>query len=379
MALRSVFICKNEYPYFEEIQVEMDWFGGFAKSQKRKCELSLHLNFGSRYNNKVLEISSSSLNPLGTELSAMNLKKQTERGTTSVESAFQSSRIYYDGDEKIGPHPEFLFLDGRECKRRVKELSRGIHSYNYEFDNMVFNAPDYHISLFYDYLYLNALLEEENKTVREGLINGGFTAFTDLATKALNSQARSCALFVSLYNLGLIDKVRNYNSYLNLFRVGNLDGTFIALEGAYNNVQLLNKNGSIKLLSPCVSKSVSIEDVENYYRKYFSHLTNKKSDKYKRKGVYDVDLSSMSFQKVFYDTELVGLRVTGKNGCIDISKDLISLDIESLDLPSVYLIYRDELYISEVEYNNEVVYPSVNELNTDILEKIENALLSLYN
>lgn len=58
----------------------MDWFGGFAKSQKRKCELSLHLNFNKELDNKVLEISCSSLNSLGNQLSAMNLKKQTSRG-----------------------------------------------------------------------------------------------------------------------------------------------------------------------------------------------------------------------------------------------------------------------------------------------------------
>lgn len=184
MAVRSVFITKDTYPYFEEVYVTMDWFGGFAKSQKRKCELSLHLNFNKSLDNKVLEIYSSSLNPLGSQLSAMNLKKRTSRGVTSVESAFQSSRVYYDGDEKIGPHHEFLFLDGKECKKRVKELSRGIHSYEYEFDGMNFNAPDYHILLFYDYLYLNALLEEENKTVREILLNEGFNCFYRFSDKS---------------------------------------------------------------------------------------------------------------------------------------------------------------------------------------------------
>ena len=374
MAVRSVFITKDTYPYFEEVYVTMDWFGGFAKSQKRKCELSLHLNFNKSLDNKVLEISSSSLNPLGSQLSAMNLKKRTLRGVTSVESAFQSSRVYYDGDEKIGPHHEFLFLDGKECKKRVKELSRGIHSYEYEFDGMNFNAPDYHISLFYDYLYLNALLEEENKTVREILLNEGFTAFTDLATKALNSQARSCAIFVSLYKLGLIDKVKDYDSYLELFRVGNKDGHFISLDGAYKDVQLLRKSNAVSLLRPCINKTVSVEDVEVYYRKYYSHLTNKKFDDYKRLGVYDIDLSSMRFQKVYYENDLVALRVVGINGGIDIPVALLDSDFEFKVKDSISLQFYDDMYISETEYKNKVVYPSLNELNDDIMFKVKEQL-----
>lgn len=36
MAERSVFISKTEYPFFEEVRVEFDWFSGFALSQKKE-------------------------------------------------------------------------------------------------------------------------------------------------------------------------------------------------------------------------------------------------------------------------------------------------------------------------------------------------------
>ena len=45
MAERSVFISKAIYPFFEEVRVNIDWFGGFALSQKRKSEIGLHQNF----------------------------------------------------------------------------------------------------------------------------------------------------------------------------------------------------------------------------------------------------------------------------------------------------------------------------------------------
>ena len=81
MAERSVFISKVSYPYFEEVRVNMEWFGGFALSQKRKCQIGLHQNFLECYpNEKVLEISSASLQSLGVKLSAMNLKIRTKEG-----------------------------------------------------------------------------------------------------------------------------------------------------------------------------------------------------------------------------------------------------------------------------------------------------------
>lgn len=211
MAKRGVYVSKKEYPFFEEIFTEFDWFGGFALSQKRKTEISLHRNFTDSYpDRKVLEVSSSGLYRLGFDLSAMNLKKETIDGITSVESAFQSSRVYNDGDEKIGPFPEYKFINGKECKGLVKEASRGLRSYEYRFDGMTFYAPDFHISLFYDYLYMNSLLENSNKEVFEKLISSGYNAFTDLATKSLNSQARSLAIFMGLYSAGRLEEIKKH-------------------------------------------------------------------------------------------------------------------------------------------------------------------------
>ncbi len=276
MAERSVFISKNSYPYFEEIKVQLDWFGGFALSQKRKCEIGLHQNFLTKYPDyKVLEISSASIYKLGTNLSAMNLKKNTKEGLTTVESAFQSSRIYHTPNGNIGPFPEYLFLPGKECKKIVKEKSQGLHSFEYEFDGMKFYAPGFHISLFYDYLYLNALLEPENREVTEELLEGGYDAFTDLATKSLNSQARSCAVFVGLVRAGRIEEVKEYDSFLKLFRT-TADGK--PVDGsAYENVQLLVKD-KVHLLSPVVSCYLNKEKVEAYYSEHYGMLTNKKTE-----------------------------------------------------------------------------------------------------
>lgn len=272
MAEKSVFISKTTYPFFEEVHVVIDWFGGFAMSQKRKCQIGLHQNFKLEYpEEKILEISSASLISLGARLSAMNLSKRTKNGITSVESAFQSSRIYSDGIKTVGPFPEYLFFSGKECKKLVKEASEGMHSYRYAFDGLIFHAPTHHISQFYDYVYMNALLEPENAVVRNQLLQDGYTSFSDLATKSLNCQARSVAIFVGLVKAGLIDEIRDYSSYLKLFRT-QADGK-AASSAAYENVQLIYKN-KVKLWAPVVSCRFHKDDVEVYYVEKCNVLTN---------------------------------------------------------------------------------------------------------
>lgn len=274
MATRSVFIPAARYPYFEDVSVNMPWFGGFAIQQKRRCYLSQHLNFlaDPRYSGyKPLEISSASHVPVGSALSAMNLKKYCNRLGRDVimESAFQASRIYIRADgTQIGPFPELLDIPGKDCKKQVKELSEGLHSYHYRFDGMDFPAPAFHISLFYDWLYLNALCEKSNRETREALISGGYNAFTDIATKSLNSQARSCAIFVSLSQLGLLDRVRSFESYMELFRV-DLTKQDHAGKGAWDNVQRLVHNGYKPLHLP-VPQRVSAEEVKAYYDQTFA-------------------------------------------------------------------------------------------------------------
>ena len=122
-----------------------------------------------------------------------------------------------------------------------------MHSYQYEFDGLTFYAPAHHISQFYDFLYLNALLEPENDAVRIQLLEEAYTSFTDLATKSLNCQARSAAIFVGLVRAGLIDEVRDYASYLSLFRTTE-NGEAVSSK-AYENVQLLCKD-KVRLLPP---------------------------------------------------------------------------------------------------------------------------------
>ena len=265
MAERGVFFVKESYPFFEEVNVCFPWFGGQSLKQRQRCVLSLRLNLLGGYPDvQFCEISSGSPDDIGRSLSAMALSKRLSDGRiTTVESAFQSSRIYKDkaSGEVIGPFPDMIMLPGRDCKRQVKELSRGLHSYEYSFEGMWFPAPIFHISLFYDYLYLNALTEPENAQTARGLQESGFDVFSDLASKALNTQARSCAIYTALYRLGLLDRVRDYDDYLELMRVDTGNRNDYSAKGAYSQVQLLNGKGGVRLLRPAVAQTADKEAV----------------------------------------------------------------------------------------------------------------------
>lgn len=379
-AIRSVFLSKPTYPFFEEIRVSMDLFGGFALSQKRKTERSLHRNFLAAYpESHPLEISSASLNPVGRALSAMHLTKTTSSGKlTSVESAFQSSRIYRDGSEQIGPFPEYLYADGREAKKEVKAASRGLHSYEYMFDGIHFGAPDFHISMFYDFLYLNALTEKDNTETTRRLLEGGFDAFSDLATSSLNSQARSCAIFVGLVKAGRIEEVKTVFSFNRLFRVSP-DGQAMGRE-SYENVQLLDSKGNITLLSPVVLLVVGREEILYEYDRFYGHLSNKKHDDgFIRPSVMEAvdilkeDINRTQIFKMMYRDNAIGYRISGAAGCINIPPVLFP-GRERKDIETIQMTKYDNTFLSKNEIDAHVMWPWLNETHKDVLPFFEHLI-----
>ena len=70
MAVRPVYEVKECAPFFNCVNVEFEWNGGFAKSQKQKNIRALHENYQyCRTDKSVLEISSKSMQDDGEALS----------------------------------------------------------------------------------------------------------------------------------------------------------------------------------------------------------------------------------------------------------------------------------------------------------------------
>lgn len=210
MASRPVFVVNSNSPYYKAINVEFKWSGGFAKSQSQKNIVALHNNFLAEFpEHKILEISSKSLQELGTNLSAFSLVKFVpEIGETPVECIYQGSKVFSNG----GPYTDLYYKTPKETKTDERLKNSG-HLIGYRFGDVDYPVTD-NVS-FYDYIYILALME--NPDLSKELLQ--YSAFTDIIftpNKSLNCQAKSAAIFKSLYDNGLLDCTSDFDKMISI-------------------------------------------------------------------------------------------------------------------------------------------------------------------
>lgn len=194
MAKRKTFVVSLN-DIFEEKEIDFVFYSGFSITQKQKSIESLHNAIKELYYDaEILEISSKSPIELGRKLSAFNLKLDG----IALENIFQSSKVFEYG----GPYEDLLSKTPIEAKKdpRIKDSGRIIG-----FKYQGINYPTIPKTLFYDWIYCQALYSD--KELMSSIINYDF--FTDIEfnhEKSLNCQARSAAIFVSLYQKGLLEE-----------------------------------------------------------------------------------------------------------------------------------------------------------------------------
>jgi len=200
MAKRPVYIPqKNGNLEVAEKAIEFQWYPGMSKSQKQKSIASLHEAAERKNISSILEISSKSVIELGVSLSAFNLFITTKRykKTFSVESAFQGSKVFQRG----GPYVDLLKKTSREAKKDIRLRESG-NLLKFIFFKQEFSLKPR--TLFYDWLYINAL--NQNESLAEQVLK--YSAFTDIEfnpRKSINCQAYSAALYVSLSYSSLLE------------------------------------------------------------------------------------------------------------------------------------------------------------------------------
>lgn len=200
MAERPVFVpISNGMRFVDEVPVSFRWHPGMAPTQKKRNVEALHEAASSRGLTHLLEISSKSDREIGRRLSAFHQKVRLKDGTIiSLESAFQGSKVFENG----GPFTDLFYVEPRDAKRdpRLKDSGKLVR---FEFDGEQF--PLYPKSVFYDWLYANAIFPEREWLRRLDKLDG----FTDIEfnpQKSVNCQARSCAFFVALEKRHLLDQ-----------------------------------------------------------------------------------------------------------------------------------------------------------------------------
>ena len=197
MAERTFFVPKISFPYFEERVVIFDYSHGFALSQQQKSIRSMHEAISTSSNfSKILEVSTKSESQAGVLLSAFNLKPNSQVQGTSVESVYQSSKVFVNG----GPYSDIASKSSRDAKKdeRLKCSGDLVH-----FEYMGIVWPLIKSPNFYDYLYVGALIQSLFLAEIDE-----YEAFTDFAYstrpgkpklgKSWNCQARSIAIFKGL-------------------------------------------------------------------------------------------------------------------------------------------------------------------------------------
>lgn len=211
MANRPVYVSIPRPPFYQRVDVEFTFNPGFSTTQKRKNIEAIHQAFLRKYPDKApLEISSKSMNPLGVNLSAFNLKKRIPslKIEIPVENVYQGGKKFVCG----GPYTDLYYISPKDAKRDERlKLSGPMRAFTFE-------GVDYPLEPkngFYDWLYIQAI--HERKDIGEEIQN--YNAFTDVEfnpEKSINCQARAAAMFVGIAKAGLLDMTRDFYEFCKL-------------------------------------------------------------------------------------------------------------------------------------------------------------------
>ncbi|MCI1477819.1 MAG: hypothetical protein LKH93_00760 [Clostridium beijerinckii] len=203
MAQRPAWTIKDDLIKCEYF--EFQWNGGFALIQKQKNINNLHKAIYNKYGEKSLEVSTKSDLQLGKEASAFNLKCNGY----FVENIFQSSKVYSEG----GPFIDLLNKSPKEAKKDERHLKYGA------LKEFFYNDVHWELTprtAFYDYLYINALLQSTSMEFLEC-----YQWFTDIEfnpKRSINCQARSIAIAKYLFENNKMDKLNNVKAWVQFHR-----------------------------------------------------------------------------------------------------------------------------------------------------------------
>lgn len=249
MTNRPVYLPKLTRPFYKIENFSFDWNPGQSIAQKQKNSQILRGLYKEKYpQGKILEASTKSDTEEGKSLSPFNLtlRLPSLRKAFPVENIFHASKAFRHG----GPYVDLLGVSPTAAKNDPRLLDSG-EIVHFVMEGKKYPAePDY---LFYNWLYLRALLANPQQAA--SVKNAD--AFCDIEynpSKGKNNQARACAIFHSLSELGLLEKAKDFEGFKSIMMA--LDNTEIKEQsGRTEGAQNLNE-----LRSPKKRTSFSVGD-----------------------------------------------------------------------------------------------------------------------
>jgi len=201
MAERPIFIPTPDEPEFvKAVLFNFVWNSGFAPIQKKKNIKALHEAAATACYSPLLEISTKADEKLGRHLSAFHLKVHSEQsGDIPLECAFQGSKVFELG----GPFTDLYFAEVRAAKGDPRLQNSG-KIVGFHFDGLKF--PLEPKTVFYDWLYINAIFPHREWLRTRLCRYAGFTDIEFNPSRSINCQARSCALFAALMAKNLLER-----------------------------------------------------------------------------------------------------------------------------------------------------------------------------
>lgn len=217
MATRPIFIPRaTRGPLVEELPIEIKWHGGFSVSQKQKNITELHSKAQKMGIHPILEISTKSFDEVGRRLSAFNLKIEIDGAMKSLESVYQSSKVF----SVSGQHGFLMDVDPFAAKKEIRNLGVGkIVS----FRLLGRDFPTEPTNAFYDWLYIRAIAPHE-EWIRSNL---NYAAYSDIEFnphKSINCQGRAVAEFHALSMRGnAMECARDFDTFRSLLAFAQRD------------------------------------------------------------------------------------------------------------------------------------------------------------
>ena len=208
-ANRPVFLVPDTHDLLvTEESVAFVWVPGLSAAQRMKNVRALHDAAAELGIPKVLEVSTKSDISLGRSLSAFNLRIELAAGSeTSLECGFQGSKVFSGG----GPFADLYAKSSREAKQDDRLITSG------DIRSFVFGDLEFPLepkTAFYDWLYAKTLARREDLLI-DLATYGAFSDIEFNPKKSINCQARSCAVVVSLFRLGILqDAVASKETWL---------------------------------------------------------------------------------------------------------------------------------------------------------------------
>jgi hypothetical protein len=199
MAERPVFLPRTGGPgLVRTVPVAFVWHPGLSAAQKKRNVAALHAAAAEQGIAPLLEISSKSEETAGQALSAFRLPLTVEGAESTVECAFQGSKVFQRG----GPFTDLYAAGSRAAKRdpRLRDSGR-LTGFRFEGRDYPLTPP----TAFYDWLYINALWRagEWHDAIAR---HAGFTDIEFNPRRAINCQAHACAAFVALKGRGVLEE-----------------------------------------------------------------------------------------------------------------------------------------------------------------------------